>query len=496
MYSTQLIQLLKVVALPEIKLLTIYLKKQAAVTPTIFRLFQYLKKYAPVYDSPKLKRATVFHYLYKEEEESAKQLNKVVFLLKQQVENFIVQQALAQQPMQKEQLLLTALKTRKYSGYAKRNRKLLTNLEESFDVDNSLTFYHDSFQLNYAHWSAVTTEKLGNNYQYLQKANADFDSYYYLFKLKIILEQLMVLQLTPYATVLPNQAATLALIKAHPTFATEILPELLLLAIELVQKEALPQFLKLKNRLLSNIQAIPKKEARDLMVVLINFFIRQVNKLPELTTMDGFDLYVVADEYQLLIENDKIRDVEYVNAATLAIDNEQFDWALSFINRYKSNLPLDIQNTTSVFLNALWHFNKMEYTPAIRLLTGIEKSKKVTLSIAIKIRTLKIRALLEEVSTIEELGARQLNVLKSQIRNFSRYIYKHPSLGATKKKEYIAFSDFLQKLLKVTGPLDKQGFRLKQLQRQIEQTDKLALKNWFLQKIHRIEQHLFPTVKE
>ena len=496
MYSTQLIQLLKALSPEEVKLLTSYLKKQPAVTPTIFQLFQYLKNCAPAYNSPKLKRATVLNYLYQQEEESGKQLNKVVFLLKQQVENFMVQQSLAQQPMQKEKLLLKVLKNRTYSGYAKRNQKLVANFEDSFDANNPLSFYHDSFELNYGLWSAVTTEKLGNNYQHLEKANADIDKYYYLLKLKIILENLIVLQLTPNAAILPNQAATLALIKEHPTFSTETLPALLLLAIQLVQTGELTQFNQLNVQLRLTIKDIPKKEARDLMVVLINFFIRHVNQFPELTTMNGFELYKFADQNQLLIENGSIRDVEYVNAATLAIDNAQFEWALAFINRNKSYLPVAIQKTTSVFLNALWLFHKKEFKAAIKLLNPVEKDKNATVSIAIKIRTLKIRALLEEAPSIEELDAKELNVLKSQVRNFSRYIYKHPSLGATKKSGYIAFCDFLQKMLKVTGPLDKQGIRLNQIQRQIELTNKLALKGWLLDKIHRIKQHLFPTTKE
>ena len=124
------------------------------------------------------------------------------------------------------------------------------------------------------------------------------------------------------------------------------------------------------------------------------------------------------------------------------------------------------------------------------MLNPIEKSKNATLIIAIKIRTLKIRALLETEMAIEELSAKELNALKSQVRNFSRFIYTHTSLGKAKKTAYIAFCDFLQKLLKITGPLDKQLLKLQQLHRQIEQNQQVALKDWLLNKLSRMKQHL------
>ena len=490
MHSIQLIKLLKVLTPEEHKQLTIYLKKQSATSLIVLRLYAHLKKYAPAYHSAKLARDTVIKYVYKNDKVTNQQFNKIVFQLKQQVENFILHLELLQKPLQREKLMLTALKNRNYSGYAKRNRKFMATFQDSFDAEQPLAFYHDSFQLNYALWSAITTEKLGDNYIYFQSANADFDSYYYLLKLKIILENLLVRQLTSQKNKLPNEEAALTLIKAHPTFSKAMLPTLLLQAIELVQVGTFQHFDTLKTHFFTHVQIIPKKEARDLVIVLNNFFIQNINKIAELTTVDGFELYALADQHQLLIEHGQIRDIEYSNAVSLALDNRQFDWAINFINRYKPYLPIQIRDTTSTYLNAFWHFKKQEFEAVIKLLNPIEKSKDATIIIAIKIRTLKIRALLESENAIEELSAKALNTLKSQIRNFARFIHTHKKLGQPKKMAYIAFCDCLHKLLKIMGPLDKQLLQLTKLQQRIEQNQQVALKDWLMDKINRIQKHL------
>ncbi|MEM1123792.1 MAG: hypothetical protein AAGJ18_25360, partial [Bacteroidota bacterium] len=345
MQSTQLIQLLKTLNTKEHNQLTAYLRDQVTVNLLVVRLFDYLKKYAPTYHSAKLTRAKALQQLYQNEAGKSKQFNTVVFQLKQQVEDFILYLELRQKPLLREKALLNALKNRNYSGYAKRNRKFMATFSKGFDKEEMLAFYQESFQLNYSFWSAVTTEKLGDNYAYFQSANADLDRYYYLFKLKIILENCLIQQITPQNNCLLSEEATLTLIQAHPTFSKDILPRLLLQAIELVQTGTFTHFTKMRTLFFANVQEIPKKEARDLLIVLTNFFIQNRQKIAELTTAEGFTLYAFADQHQLLLEQEQIRDIEYSNAISLALDNRQFDWAMTFINRYKPYLPIDIRQT-------------------------------------------------------------------------------------------------------------------------------------------------------
>ena len=482
MHKTQLIQLLKVTNPEELKGLGTYLKSQnGSVNKSMIALLNYVKKYAPAYESPKLEKAKVTAYLAKKD--ITQELNKLAYDLKVALENFLIAYDIEQDEGLKQELLLKTLKKRNHPDYQKHNKKLIETTKKRWEKELD---HHDLwtlFQLNYTVWSDINTQKFKASTDFLQAANQYLDVYYWLNKLKINTE------LTSSKSIIANQIEAMPLsliqksINQYPLLSKRSDIQIWLKNLQLIEDNNDVAYFALKEALITSVANISPKDARDIFVFLNNYCVKNLNSRTKQFALEGVSLFKLAEKHQFLLENQRIRDLEYTNAATFGLMAPDVDWTFTFINKYYQYLAPELKEATFALVNAQYHFSTKAFAEVWNWLHSVDLPNHLTLSTNIKIRTLTIRAFYEIWQQKDFEPAEEIGVLSSQIQSFENYIKGNPYLATVKKKGYLNFTLFFKDLIHLKKDLVHQQKQLHRIQKQLNQNSIVLLKKWLNEKI-------------
>lgn len=455
----------------------------------VYQLFLYLKKYAPAYESSALNRAVVYGQLFDNQKLNDQKLNKLAHQLKKCLERFLISYDIDQDPALQNRLLLKALAKRNHPNYAKLSKKEIASIAKKAANEVDVQDYLNGFQLNYSLWSNVNTEKIGSHSLLLKSANEHLDKFYWLNKLKIILEHKISANIIKGRFEIPQTTELLQLVATVPHLKEEVLVDLLLQAIKMIASNEETDFFSLKAAFFNSFDQLSKKEARDILLVLTNFYIGRLGKDDNLFAKEGFELSKFADNQGLLVVNNRIRDVEYANITTVGFFTGQFDWTEAFMEKYKPFLSPKNQEITYTYVKASFYFRKKNYDGVIELLNSIENRPAINLTTGIRIRTLKLRAFYNNWENQDYTSEKEQALLISMTNSLERHVVRHKKLAANRKKDYTAFTHFLRKLIVINDanhPLDK----LLKLKKQLALTRPVALRSWLNDKIQIMETRL------
>jgi len=482
MYKTSLIQLLKVTCSEEIKGLSTKLKfSKNKADKNLLILLEYVKKYAPAYESPKLEKTKVVAYLAKKD--ITQKLNRLAHDLKVALEDFLIAYDIEQDEGLKQELLLKTLKKRNHPDYHKYNKKLIEMTQKRW---KTALDHHDLwtlFQLNYTVWSDVNTQKFKVSTDFLQAANQYLDAYYWLNKLKINTE------LTSSKSIIANQVEAMPLsliqntINQYPLLSKRPDIQIWLKNLQLIEDNNDAAYFTLKEALFTSVSNISPKDARDIFVFLNNYCVSNLNSRTKQFALEGVSLFKLAEKHQFLLENQRIRDLEYTNAVTFGLMIPDIDWTFTFINKYYSYLAPELKEATFALVNAQYHFSTKAFAEVWNWLHPVDLPNHLTLSTNIKIRTLTMRAFYEIWQQNNFKPAEEISVLSSQIQSFENYIKSNPYLAPVKKQGYLNFTLFFKDLVYLKKDSVRQEKQLYRIQQQLNQNNIVLLKKWLNDKI-------------
>lgn len=494
MHASQLIGLLKILDKQELKRLGKYLKSDYHNTKQyekVIQLFVYLIKHHPDYPIVQINRAKVHYLLFKKEEKSNVAFNKVIYFLKQLIEDFIVMLEQDQQPYLKEKLLLQFLKRRNHSTFPKRNEKLIKSINQNKQRPLNTNDQLYLFELNYAQWSDINTEKIDTKSNTLQNANENLDKYYFLNKLKIILEYEAYKSILNRKMVIPEENEILQLANSHPYFKSNVTIDLILKAIKLAQNQDIKSYRELKTALFYKIGLLSKKDARDIWVVLNNFCVKQLGTNPLFATQDGFILFCFADENNLLLENNRIRNIEYTNAAVFGFYIGENEKTLILIEKYKPHLALVQRQIAYDYALANYYFRQNDFNQVTDLLYPISQVEKLDLATNVRIKSMNIRASFEIWEQKQYPFDRTRDSLEDLIDSFLRYIERNKKLAKERKHDYLVFNKILKRIVNIKTPFNNHINKLEKVVAEIENpTISIGFKPWLVTKIKRMIENL------
>lgn len=489
MRTSRLIQLLKTLRAEdkELQKFEKYLKaKYANSNLEVVELLAYLKRFAPSYTSTRLKRATICKHAFDSPKRAEVRLNKLAHHLKETLEDFLVQYELTQNELLKKQLLLQALKNRNHPDYANQSKKLITALNPKKEISVASDKYLSLFQLNDALWSDINTEKFGSDESIFQNANKYLDKFYFIEKLKIILEYNTLQNIRASSFELPQVDKMLALIKASPEFKDDATLTIFLLALQMVQSSKKADYLKLKKSFFEFVQCLPKRDAQVILLLLNNYYNKHLGEDQIFYANEGFELFRFADKHSLLVENNRIRDIEYANAATVGFFNKEDDWTFAFVKKYKPFLAPQIKDATYAQVIAYYHFRQRDYNGVIELLTPFAQTDNLPVGTNTKIKTLLLRALFELWNPANDTLLKMQDLLKSRTESFERYIIGHSELAPNKKQNYLQFTTHLKKVIQVNGTNKERLKKLLTIQQNLKHSVSVTLRNWLQPKIQKM----------
>ncbi|MEZ4984087.1 MAG: hypothetical protein R2795_03455 [Saprospiraceae bacterium] len=215
------------------------------------------------------------------------------------------------------------------------------------------------------------------------------------------------------------------------------------------------------------VGAFPSNEGRDLLLLGVNFCIRQINRNGNAFFHEALNLYKIGLDNQLLMEDGFLSAFTYANIAIIAMRSGEWEWVALFLEKYRADLPPH-QRTSIYALNAArLAYHQQNHHKALLLLHQFD-DKDFIHQLSARILQMKI---------FYEAGDFQL--LSAHIKNTRAYLRRIP-YDSYHKQIYSNIFFLTDQLMKLP-PFDKE--RREQLRSLITTTEPLTERDWLLAQI-------------
>jgi len=235
----------------------------------------------------------------------------------------------------------------------------------------------------------------------------------------------------------------------------------------LAQPEERKQFETFKSLVFKHQHIFPKNELRDLFLLAANHCIRRMNEGEKRFAKEGLSIYKEGLKNEVLLLNGQLSRFTYRNIVAKAIVAKEYEWAATFLHRYKKHLEAAYRENTFCFNLAWLEYERKNYDLALDL---INRSTFNDLLLSLSAKTIAMKI-------YYELGAYEL--LYSHLEAMRSFINRKKII-TYHKQHYLNTIKFTKKLLDLPPSDPAQRQRLKQA---IEASPVVAEKNWLLSQL-------------
>ena len=168
------------------------------------------------------------------------------------------------------------------------------------------------------------------------------------------------------------------------------------------EKEKEHYFLSLKNQMEKNGALFRQAEIRDIYLLAINYCIFKTNEGKKRYIRESFELYKRGIEEGILIENDILSPRTFRNVVFIGTYLKEFEWIEHMIREYQNYLEDEHRGNMVTYCQAKLHFEKKEYSKAMRLLNQVEYND-ILMNLNAKTMLLKMYYEKEEIDALDSL---------------------------------------------------------------------------------------------
>lgn len=462
MYQTKLIRLYKTLTKEELKQF-----KKWVISPVhnqhpkVIQLFDFIDT-RKVLSAISLRKERAFKAIYGSKPYDVYRLNHIISYAYEIVIQFIdYLEAIEQENWQK----INTLRALKKRNWTKEAQKMLLKLKEQQlqSSQRNGDYYLHAFAMEVEHFELNGTQNRsdGNN-------------------LETLLEQL-----TSFYSITMLQYACIATTHTN-VYKTSYNIPMLIAVLELAKTSSKPvvqlyywayqalnhpkdahYYELLKQHFYQHNELLALKERRDILLICINYTIKQFNTGSYSFVQEAFSWYQFGLKSELLLDKGQLSQYAYKNIVGIAIKVQAFDWVVEFIDAYTACLAKEIQQSYSHFARAKYHFAQQQYDACKLLLIQLEYDD-LFLNIDSKIMLLKIY--------YEEDSYEALDAL---LHSFGVFLNRK-ELMSYHKNNYKNLIAFTQKLYRSSNWNKSKTAKLKA---QIEQANPLTEREWLLEKL-------------
>jgi hypothetical protein len=206
------------------------------------------------------------------------------------------------------------------------------------------------------------------------------------------------------------------------------------------------------------------KEQREILLMALNYAIKQINTGSEFYMQEAFRLYKKGLEENLLIEKDEMSHFAYKNIVSLGIILKEYVWLDTFIPTYALKLKGNSKNNYRDYSLARLTFARGYFDQTMQLLIQADYDD-IMLNIGAKVLLLKLYYQQEYWDALEAL-----------LESFRIFLNRKKELSYH-KEHYTNLIVLVKKIL--SAPTLDQLTR-KKMKEQIESTHPLAEREWLL----------------
>lgn len=304
---------------------------------------------------------------------------------------------------------------------------------------------------------------------FLEASDFQLDCFYFVQKLKNRCDALSYQNTLALEAKLEEIPQLLDYLEHSPYSRIPLIQAYLLVWSLLRNPEAEQFFQELRNLLHAQGDLFERKERLTLFIHLMNYCIdTKINKGRMDYFGELFDLYKVALDREIIVEEGVLDPFHYKNIITVGLRVDAFDWTEQFIREYTPALPPSYQANALTYNLAKVYFEQGEYQKVIEQLREVEYQDLVY-ALGAKLMLLKTYFELKEFLALDSLSD-----------SFRIFLQRNQRISREVKQQYLNVLRFVKKLSNVS-PGDKKA--IEKIRLQASQCKALADKAWILEKI-------------
>ncbi len=383
------------------------------------------------------------------------------------LELFLAQRELEAAPNFPKQLIAQAYRKR---GLPKHFQRTIVALqkEQAAIAQQDANSIEDQYQMEWERYRFLSSSKRTEEFN-LQATSDLIDMAYYARKLRHVCFALShqavyrtEYKMGPLEAVLAQVAADESL-QSHP--AIGLYYQCYLMLTDVGGEE---QFERFKTMLFEKGHLLPTDERRNLYLLAINYGIRQINASRPSYDRPVLDLYKMALEGNLMLEEGRLSRFAFNNIVAIAVRIGEVGWVERFIQENKTFLDREHRNITASLNLARLEFARKNYREALLHLQRSDFKDLINNLIA---KTLQLKIYYE---------TGEYEVLESHLRNMKTYIRRQRAFGYH-KENYLNIIRFTQSLIDM-NPFDRK--EREALRSDIENAGRLTEREWLLEMLN------------
>jgi len=472
MKKSKLVVLLKSLTPQEFKQFHKYIRSPFFTqSKDVLKLYNYLRKHYPNFDSANLNRETIFAKLYPNEKFNGSRLRNLILKITKILEDFLIYINFKQDTFQKEKVLAEIYGKRNLNViFKKKTENLLAELEQLPFRDSD--YYINKYALQRDYYFHLNTPRQGAIKKMINDAYADLNHFFALE------QQLIKLELKTrekiFSEIYHNiQPKALNLILAKESKVYELFKKI----IDLIDKQEEENYFETKALFLTNMDALKKENQLRILVCLLNFALNQTTQKGAIFIEEAFELYKVGLALgTFMTPPNLIPGMTFLNIITVSASLKEFDWAKAFIDKYETALDSEVAHVFKPISLANLHFYQGKFGETIQIIN----SNKLTDSI------LSILARLLVLRSFYELSLRDQTYAQSfyaYLNSFEKYLTRERKLNSKKVKGYTNFIFIFKKLIKIKTKRKIEFEDISFLEQHLSTLKPISAKSWLQEKL-------------
>jgi len=388
-------------------------------------------------NADKLPKEKLWKKIFSKEEYDDVRFRKLCSDLLKLIEGFLAQQIYEENPIRQATHLIESVARKKMQKLYNTAMKTARRLSERQQIMPANHYYYE-YQIEKNYYDILSHTELR-----LQKTNVEnivnnLDKFYLAEKLKyycsVLSRQYQVSH--EYKILFIDEIINHIRIYQYddvPTIA--IYAQIMLTQIEQDNEE---HYHVLKEKIKKFSGVFPRSEAYEIYTAALNYCTRKINTGNIKFQREYFNTYQELLRDDLLEFNDpEIGPWHYKNIVVTALRLGEFDWAETFIHKYKDHLPLTLKDNALTFNLAQLYFYKNDFNKVIRYLHQVEYEDL----------TYNLNSKVILMCTYYELD--EIEPLYSLMESFRVSLQRNHKIATNRRQHYINFIKFIKKLSKL-----------------------------------------------
>lgn len=466
--NSKVVVLFKSLTKPELRQFTKYLEGTSYQKGNdIYALFNFLKKHYPNFCEKKICKQKVCKYIYKNGREG--KFLQLCTNLTKVLEDFLIKQELEESRVERDFVLLNALKRRKLDNlFFQKVKKVRKDWETSQPA--GIEQLHNQYKLESLHHTFYETADIEKIVEGTLTRSEALDIYYMAARLHL---SSSIYSMRNYVNhdILSEQnkiVSTVLTISSNEKYQDISQISLMSLILNGLVKNKYDDFVSIRDIFYETYKLYDKTEQEDILSYLGHFCQQNLKNGVQASIKLLFELTKWAVTKKLFVNDGYFDNLQFQNIVNIALNADESKWALKFIENHKELLFENIREDIVAYCKVICFLNMKKYEKILELLLTV-RFRNVT--IGITSRCIEMRAYVELNGRDEEFFR--------LCRNLIGVINRDNLLASVRKKSVLNFI----KYAKVIYDLRYQKRNdLNSIEKEIKLKN-VFFKHWILQKI-------------